>query len=63
VPILEAAVAKNPQVARFQFHLGMAYLGAGQPAQARTTLQTALQAGLNGEEARSAQEALQKTGS
>jgi tetratricopeptide (TPR) repeat protein len=63
VPVLESAVAKNPQVARFQFHLGMAYLAAGQPAQAHTTLRTALQAGLSGEDARSAQEALQKTGS
>jgi tetratricopeptide (TPR) repeat protein len=63
VPVLEAAVAKNPQVARFQFHLGMAYLAAGQNAQARTSLQTALQSGLSGEDARSAQEALQKTGS
>ncbi len=63
VPVLEAAVAKSPQVARFQFHLGMAYLAAGQPTQARSTLQTALQSGLNGQDARSAQEALQKAGS
>jgi tetratricopeptide (TPR) repeat protein len=63
VPVLEAAVAKNPQVAKFQFHLGMAYLAAGQPAQAHTSLQIALQAGLAGEDARSAQEALQKSGS
>ena len=63
VPVLEAAVSKNPQVARFQFHLGMAYLAAGQPAQAHTSLQAALQSGLSGEDARSAQEALQKTGS
>jgi tetratricopeptide (TPR) repeat protein len=63
VPVLEAAVAKSPQVAKFQFHLGMAYLAAGQPAQAHTSLQSALQAGLAGEDARSAQEALQKTGS
>ncbi len=63
VPVLEAAVARNPQVAKFQFHLGMAYLAAGQPAQAHTSLQTALQAGLSGEDARSAKEALQKSGS
>jgi tetratricopeptide (TPR) repeat protein len=63
VPVLEAAVAKDPQVAKFQFHLGMAYLAAGQPAQAHTSLQAALQSGLAGEDARSAQEALQKTGS
>jgi tetratricopeptide (TPR) repeat protein len=63
VPVLEAAVARNPKAARFQFHLGMAYLAAGQNAQAHTSLQTALQAGLSGEDARSAQEALQKTGS
>ena len=52
-----------PQAAKFQFHLGMAYLAAGQPAQAHTSLQAALQSGLAGEDARSAQEALQKTGS
>jgi tetratricopeptide (TPR) repeat protein len=63
VPVLEAAVAKNPQVAKFQFHLGMAYLAAGQPAQAHTSLQAALQSGLAGEDARSAREALQKSGS
>ena len=63
VPVLEAAVAKNPQIAKFQFHLGMAYLAAGEPAQAHTSLQTALQSGLSGDDARSAQEALQKAGS
>jgi tetratricopeptide (TPR) repeat protein len=63
VPALEAAVARNPQVAKFQFHLGMAYLAAGQPAQAHASLQTALQSGLSGDDARAAQEALQKTGS
>jgi tetratricopeptide (TPR) repeat protein len=63
VPVLESAVAKNPQVAKFQFHLGMAYLAAGQPAQAHTSLQAALQSGLSGDDARAAQEAFQKTGS
>jgi tetratricopeptide (TPR) repeat protein len=63
VPALEAAVARNPQVAKFQFHLGMAYLAVGQPAQAHTTLQTALQAGLSPDDAQSAQEALRKSGS
>jgi len=63
VPALEAAVAKNPQAAKFQFHLGMAYLAAGQPAQAHASLQTALQAGLSPEDARSAQDALRKIGS
>jgi len=63
VPVLESAVAQNPQVAKFQFHLGMAYLAAGQSAQAHTRLQTALQSGLSGEDARSAQSALQKAGS
>jgi Tfp pilus assembly protein PilF len=56
-------VAKSPQNAEFHFHLGMAYLAAGQSAQAHTSLQTALQSGLSGEDARSAQEALRKTGS
>jgi Tfp pilus assembly protein PilF len=63
VPALEAAVAKSPQIAKFQFHLGMAYLAAGQPAQAHASLQSALQSGLSPEDARSAQEALQKAGS
>jgi len=63
VPVLEAVVARNPQVAKFQFHLGMAYLAAGEPARAHTSLQTALQSGLSGEDAHSAQEALQKSGS
>jgi tetratricopeptide (TPR) repeat protein len=63
VPALEAAVASKPQVARFQFHLGMAYLAAGQPAQAHSSLQAALRAGLSPEDTRSAQEALQKSGS
>jgi Tfp pilus assembly protein PilF len=63
VPVLEAAVARNPRVAEFHFHLGMAYAKADQPAQAHTSLQTALQLGLTGDDARSAQEALQKSGS
>jgi tetratricopeptide (TPR) repeat protein len=63
VPALEAAVAKNPQVAKFQFHLGMAYLAAGQPSQAHASLQAALQMGLSEADARSAQDALQKSGS
>jgi tetratricopeptide (TPR) repeat protein len=63
VPVLEAAVARNPKVAAFQFHLGMVYLAAGQRAQAHTSLQTSLKLGLNADDARAAQEALQKTGS
>lgn len=63
IPVLEAAATKSPQVAEFRFHLGMAYLAAGQPAQAHDSLQAALQAGLSGEDARSAREALQKAGS
>ena len=58
---LELAVAKNPQVAAFQFHLGMAYLAMGQSAQAQATLQTAISLGLNPSDARAAQEALQRT--
>jgi len=60
---LEAAVTKNPQVATFQFHLGMTYLAAGQLAQAHTSLQTALNLGLSANDARAAQDALRKTGS
>jgi tetratricopeptide (TPR) repeat protein len=60
VPLLEAAVAKSPQVAGFQFHLGLAYAASGQRAQAHTNLQTALNLGLNATDTRTAQEALQK---
>jgi uncharacterized protein HemY len=63
IPALESAVAKNPQNAAFQFHLGMAYLAAGQKSQAHTSLQAALNLGLSPQDAHSAQEALQKTGS
>jgi cytochrome c-type biogenesis protein CcmH/NrfG len=62
VPALEAAVSRNPQVAKFQFHLGMAYAKAEQPTQAHTCLQTTLQLGPSGDDKRSAEEALQKTG-
>jgi Tfp pilus assembly protein PilF len=63
IPLLEAAVAKGPQVGKFQFHLGMAYLASGQATQARNALQAALKLGLNGDDIRFAQEALQKAGS
>jgi tetratricopeptide (TPR) repeat protein len=63
VPVLQAAVARNPRVAAFQFHLGMVYLAAGQLAQAHTSLQTSLSLGLSAADAHAAQEALQKTGS
>jgi tetratricopeptide (TPR) repeat protein len=63
IPAFASAAAKNPQVAEFQFHLGMAYLAAGQPATARTSLQTAIHLGLGGDDVRTAQAALQKTGS
>jgi Tfp pilus assembly protein PilF len=63
LPALEAAVAKSPQVARFQFHLGMAYLATGQPTPAHASLQAALQGGLSPDDAKSAQAALQKLGS
>ena len=63
IPALEAAVAKNSQNSKFQFHLGMVYLAAGRTAQARSSLQAALSLGLATDDARSAQEALQKAGS
>jgi tetratricopeptide (TPR) repeat protein len=63
VQVLEAAVARNPQVGEFRFHLGMVYLAAGQRAQAQTSLQAALHLGLSADDAQAAQEALQKTGS
>jgi tetratricopeptide (TPR) repeat protein len=63
VPALEAAVTKNPQNAAFQFHLGMTYLATGQASQAHSTLQTALNLGLNPQDTRAAQDALQKSGS
>jgi tetratricopeptide (TPR) repeat protein len=60
---LEAAVAKNPQVAAFQFHLGLVYLATGRATQAHSSLQAALNLGLSADDARAAQDALQKTGS
>jgi Tfp pilus assembly protein PilF len=54
--------AKNPQGAEFQLHLGMVYLAAGQPTQARDKLQAAISLGLNAEDARVAREALAKAG-
>jgi len=63
VPVLEAAVAKDPQVAAFQFHLGLVYLAAGQRARAHASLQNSLNLGLDAADAHTAQEALQKTGS
>ncbi len=63
IPVLEAAVARVPKVAEFQYHLGLVYLAAGQPAQAHTSLQTALNLGLSADEERDAQAALAKAGS
>jgi tetratricopeptide (TPR) repeat protein len=63
LPVLEAAVGKNPKSPKYQFHLGMAYLAAGQPSQARAPLQSALQGGLSTEDTKMAQGALQKAGS
>jgi tetratricopeptide (TPR) repeat protein len=62
LPLLEGVAAKNPQGAEFQLHLGMVYLAAGQPTQARDKLQAAISLGLNAEDARVAREALAKAG-
>lgn len=62
LPALETAVAKNPQAAEFQFHLGMTYLAAGQPAQAISRLQSALSLGLDADEGRAARAAIEKNG-
>jgi tetratricopeptide (TPR) repeat protein len=61
VPALEAATAQSPQTGRFQLHLGLAYLAVNRPADAQTALQAALQAGLGPDEARLAQQAIQKS--
>src|SRR5580658_1113743 len=60
IPMLEDVARKNPQVAEFQFHLGMTYLAAGQPAPARDRLQAALTLGLGKDDTRAAQEALSR---
>ncbi|MGO8984218.1 MAG: tetratricopeptide repeat protein [Terriglobales bacterium] len=60
LPLLEDLASRNPQVAEFQFHLGMVYLAAGQPTQARDKLQSSLNLGLPADEAQAAKEALQK---
>jgi tetratricopeptide (TPR) repeat protein len=57
VEILEPVVQAAPQVAVFQYHLGMAYAGAGDKAKARTHLAKALELG-NFAEADKAREAL-----
>jgi Flp pilus assembly protein TadD len=42
IPPLRDSVAKEPRNAEYQFHLGLAYAKAGQPAKAREALQQAL---------------------
>jgi tetratricopeptide (TPR) repeat protein len=63
IHLLESAVAQDPKDPGYQFHLGMAYLTQGQQEQGRKTLQAALRAGLTSEDAKTAKEALQKSGS
>ena len=45
VKVLEKVVAKQPRVAEFQYHLGMAYARSGQKDKARKALQAALDLG------------------
>jgi tetratricopeptide (TPR) repeat protein len=59
VELLKAAVEESPKETVYQFHLGMVYLALGKQDQGRRTLQAALRAGLNAEDARAAKEALQ----
>jgi tetratricopeptide (TPR) repeat protein len=42
VPLLEEAVAKMPKNALVRYHLGMSYIGAGEPAQAADQFKEAL---------------------
>jgi tetratricopeptide (TPR) repeat protein len=60
VASLREAVQRAPDVAEFQFHLGMAFVGAGRSAEAEPVLKRALQLGLapaDAERARSRLEA------
>jgi tetratricopeptide (TPR) repeat protein len=45
LPYLKECVAKNPEKAVYHYHLGMAYLKAGEKPQAKSELRTALQSG------------------
>jgi tetratricopeptide (TPR) repeat protein len=63
VELLESALAKSPKEPVYQYHLGTVYLTLGRREQGRKTLQAALRAGLNSEEAKAAKEALQRAGS
>jgi len=56
--ILESIVAKNPKSSTYQFHLGMTYMAEGKPELGRKLLENALRAGLTGNDAEAAKNAL-----
>ena len=58
VPLLEDCVQKDPDSAKFRYHLGMALLGSGQKQKAKTNLEAALRMKLDGGDAQKAQQAL-----
>ena len=58
LPLLQECVQKAPNSAIYHYHLGRAFLSAGEKAKARTQLQTALRLNLIGADATDAQQAL-----
>ena len=54
----EDAVKNRPEKADYRYHLGMALMGAGEPARAKTELLKALQLNLKGADAEQAQKTL-----
>jgi tetratricopeptide (TPR) repeat protein len=59
IPLLQECIKKSPDSAQYHYHLGLAYLGAGQKDSAKTQLQAALQINqLRSAEKEQAQQAL-----
>jgi tetratricopeptide (TPR) repeat protein len=58
IPLLRQAVEKMPDEASFSFHLGMAYSGAGEKAEARRALLDARKLGLSEPEAKQTEQTL-----
>jgi tetratricopeptide (TPR) repeat protein len=58
IPPLQAGVQRDPRNAAFQFHLGLAYMKAGNETQARTAFDAALRQKPDFQDARAARDAL-----
>jgi tetratricopeptide (TPR) repeat protein len=51
IPVLQQAVDKSPSQASYHYHLGLAYLQAGENDKGRAALQRALERGASGDDA------------